>query len=165
MLELPFCADFFDLSPFLWVGLKGWRSASEPDSMSWSPPFRADLLFDLLPFLLVGFCGGGSASETASVSSGSPFRADLLFDLPPFLLLGLDDGTSGSSVSFSLVAPPVAGATLTGCLSRVTGHVTRRRMRAFMTGIGCQAMSAFMASNAWLFADLLGATPVHSGLF
>ena len=127
-------------------------------------PFRADLLFDLLPFLLLDFCGWGSASETASVSSGSPFRADRLF-LPPFLLFCLEDGGSGSSGIFSLVAPPAAGAALTGCLSRFTGHVTRRRIRAFITGMGCQAMSAFMASKAWLFADLLGATPVHNGLF
>ena len=110
-------------------------------------PFRADLLFDLLPFLLLDFCGWGSASETASVSSGSPFRADRLF-LPPFLLFCLEDGGSGSSGIFSLVAPPAAGAALTGCLSRFTGHVTRRRIRAFITGMGCQAMSAFMASKA-----------------
>ena len=37
-------------------------------------------------------------------------------------------------------------------------------MRARVTGMGCHAMRAFMASRAWDFADLVAVTPVQVGI-
>ena len=67
------------------------------------------------------------------------------------------------SSRFTSLAPSFLGAALAACFSILAGHVIRSLILALETGIGCHAINAFIASSAWLLADLFVTTPVHVG--
>src|SRR5277367_584429 len=70
------------------------------------------------------------------------------------------------SAGASLPSPSVATAAfdLGACFAIDVGHVTRNLILALMTGMGCHAINALIASSAWLFALLVVTTPVHIGM-
>ena len=61
------------------------------------------------------------------------------------------------------VSPSVGfGADLTLCLRTPVAQVIRNRIRALATAMGWCAISAFIASRAWDFAERVVVTPFHT---